>query len=155
MIAAGEAVQPAATPAANSEAIGDISTGMGWMGAASAVQAVGQMAGSIISYYSQQNLMEIQKEATIARYDHQDRMAVINKDMQIKSITSKQDKMHVASEGQKQLNAAVQERKKAEDGLKIAEARGKEMKLTEKTGKTNDKALDKLFNTYSYGNPYA
>jgi hypothetical protein len=168
MIAAGEAlvydsnglVDPWSTSSTASAATGasqaggaDLGAGMMGMGISSAITATGKTVCAIANYVSQQNLLEIKERVAIARYDHQDRMTSINKETQLININAKQEKMHIQREGQKELHQAVEERKKAEDQVKIAEAKEKELKLTEKTGKVNKKALNKIFSTYSYGNP--
>ncbi len=132
--------------------LGGMMTGMG---ISSAISAAGQTITSLVNYFHQEAMLEKQQASQLSRYDHQDRMAKISKEMQLKSIETQQSRMHIVKEGQKQLHQAVEERKKAEDQLKIAEAREKEIELTKKTGKANKKTLDNIFKTYNYGNPVA
>lgn len=122
--------------------------------AMSAGSAIAGICSSIIGYVQGKKQMESQRDSQISTLDHQDKMAGIQKEM-VKDQAIWQEKGIAAKvDGQKQYNAAVEERAKAESQLKVVKARIEEKKKSEKTGKLDTKAVDRLFRgKYSFGSP--
>lgn len=122
-------------------------------GIASIGSSVGQIVGGIASYCIQSDILETQTSMVKKGLTHQATMAALDRDMKMDALKGQEAKIKVQVKGNKEYLAAVRERRKAEGELAVAETQEHENKLTEKAGKTNTKALDNLFQSYSYGNP--
>jgi hypothetical protein len=115
--------------------------------------SIGQMASGIASYVIGKRILNTQTEMVKDGLDHQATMSGHDRDMKMDALKGQEAKIKVQVEGNKEYLAAVRERRKAEGELACAEAQEHEGALTEKAGKTNTKALDNLFQNYSYGEP--
>lgn len=122
-------------------------------GIASIGSSVGQIVGGIASYCIQSDILKTQTSMVKKGLDHQATMASLDRDMKMDALKGQEAKIKIQVAGNKEYLAAVRERRKAEGELACAEAQEHENALTEKAGKVNTKALDNIFQSYSYGKP--
>jgi len=122
-------------------------------GIASVGSSIGQIVGGIASYYLQSDILDTQTGMIKKGLEHKATMAGLDRDMKMDALKGQEAKIKVQVKGNKEYLAAVRERRKAEGELACAEAQEHEGALTEKAGKVNTKALDNLFQNYSYGKP--
>jgi hypothetical protein len=122
-------------------------------GIASVGSSIGQIVGGIASYYIQKGILNTQTKMAKKGLAHQATMAKLDRDMKMDQLKGQEAKIKVQVQGNKEYLAAVRERRKAEGELACAEAQEHENELTEKSGKVNKKALDNIFQSYSYGKP--
>lgn len=122
-------------------------------GIAGVASAAGQIATSISSYCTQSKLLDIQEKMAKRQYDHQDKMAELNRDMQFENLKGQEQKIDIQVQGQKELLAEDLKLRKAQGELAIVEEKVKQKALNEKTAVINKKALGKIFDNYSYGKP--
>jgi hypothetical protein len=122
-------------------------------GMASIGSSVGQIVGGIASYYLQSDILDTQTKMIKDGLDHKAAMAGHDRDMKMDALKGQEAKIKVQVKGNKEYLAAVRERRKAEGELACAEAQEHENELSEKAGKVNTKALDNIFQNYSYGKP--
>ena len=122
-------------------------------GIASIGSSIGQMASGIASYVIGKRILDTQTNMIKDGLDHKAAMAGHDRDMKMDVLKGQEAKIKVQVEGNKEYLAAVRERRKADGELACAEAQEHEGALTEKAGKVNTKALDNIFQNYSYGKP--
>lgn len=148
------------TPTAPSSTSGASSAGgssapdMGMAGGIASIgSSIGQMASGIASYVIGKRILDTQTNMIKDGLDHKATMAGLDRDMKMDALKGQEAKIKVQVKGNKEYLAAVRERRKADGELACAEAQEHENELSEKAGKVNTKALDNLFQSYSYGKP--
>ncbi len=118
-------------------------------------QAVSGMIASGMQYEAAKSQMESQLNMAMAQYAHQDKTAQMASEDQLDRLSGEVQRQEIIKEGSATYNKAVEERKKAEDGLKVATAAVTEAKKTSKTGQIDGKLVERLFGrtSYSLGKP--
>ncbi len=135
--------------------MGGASAGMFAFGA---TVAAFQTIGAGVAYHFQSETLDIQRDTKIAAYDHQERMGEKQKNMQLTTLKEQKKQQQNAKVANQKYLDAQQKLARAKGEKTISEADLKEARLTMKAGKTDGRALDKLFDrrgNYRYGNPIA
>ncbi len=151
--AGGAAGAGAAAPAAEGA-----SSGMENLAQAQIAMSIGStvagICSSIIGYVTAKNQMDFQRKSTLSQLEHQEAMAEKQMEMEMDKSYWQEKGISDKVEFQAKYFEANESRVRQENQLSIAKARVAEKLKTEKAGRINTKALDRLFRTnYAYGKP--
>lgn len=107
--------------------------------------AVAGMVSSVLGFLTAEVQMESQAKMAKRNYDHTDTMGKIDRDMKMAQLSTQERQQQITKDGAVAYNHAVEERKRAEDGKKIMDARIAQLNLNRRTGN--------LRNQPAYGTP--
>ena len=123
-------------------------------GVGSLCSAAGQVTTAFVSMHFQKKAIKHRRDTQLMQYVHQATMAKIEKDTKIDQLKGQEDMIKIQVAGNKELLKATENRAREEGKLAVVEATIKDQKLTEEVGKpNNEKALNSILASYSYGNP--
>jgi hypothetical protein len=142
------------------------SVGLSSVSAGAGISAVGSAASSVIdlvaqgiSYMYQSKVMDIQAEMQKGNFQFQMDSAQIDTEAKVDLITAEMEKQQIQVDGQKLLDASIQNRAKAEGELSIQKAIKKDAETTKKFAETkvSKATIAKMFQdpreTPFYGTP--
>lgn len=108
---------------------------------------VGGIISGIAGYYTAQIIQESNARIAERGYANKDKLGQIDRDTKMALLGSQEKQQKIMADGGVKYNNAVEERKKAEDGKKIMDAKIAQLKLNAKAGKIRSQ--------HAYGSPLA
>lgn len=128
-------VAPAAPVAPAAETAGASSGALSGMTAISGAMLITQLGAAYFGYRTAKTQIASQLKMAERGYEHQDRLAKLDRDSKIGYLDTQAAQQRITADGAVEYNKAVAERKKAEDGNKVMDAKIKQLKLNDRAGR--------------------